>query len=45
MITKIFQPDSKQAVKLNQCYAVVYIIVLLQASYGVLIGIVKGLGL
>lgn len=45
MFIKMFQGDEKQASKLHHCMFIVYVIVLLQSSYGILIGIVKGLGL
>jgi hypothetical protein len=45
LFAKIFQGDEKQVSKLHRCMFIVYLIVLLQSSYGILIGIVKGLGL
>lgn len=45
LIFKLFQGDSQQQVKLQHCIIVLHIVVLLLTSYGILIGIAKGLGL
>lgn len=45
LITRMFNGDPSQQKKLNHCMIVIYVIIVLQSSYGILIGIAKGLGL
>lgn len=45
LITKMFNGDAGQQKKLNHCMIVIYVIIILQSSYGILVGIAKGLGL
>lgn len=44
-ITRMFNGDAAQQKKLNHCMIVIFMIIMLQSSYGILVGVAKGLGL
>ena len=44
-IFRMFETDPQQISKLKKCMWVILVIIMLQASYGILAGVVKGLGL